>query len=536
LPGVDGDDYMMVRKQKRQEMIDSGVNPYAYNFTRSHSFAELQEQHANLASGTEDTTAVVQVSGRVMLKRSFGKKLTFFTLKDHVGTLQLYLDSARLGEKEYAQILKWVDAGDIIGVKGSIKRTNKGELSVAATEWSMLTKSIEQLPEKHAGLQDADKRLRQRHIDMIMNSEVRRTIQLRSVIIQEMRSYLNTRGYLEVETPILSSDVGGADAKPFTTHHNALNLPLNLRIATELYLKRLIVSGFDRIYEIGKIFRNEGISPRHNPEFTSVELYQSYSDFEDMMQLMEGVVAHICLKLHGTLQVPYQLQVSTEDGTVAKTTTMIDLKPPWRRVSMCGIVQEGCGVDFRPLILRRDLAAAKEAAVALCGLPRGLVRDLGSAGEVLNAVFEERCEKGLIQPTFITEYPVEISPLAKRQRPPLQSSSGEEGTDLAACDLFVERFEMFMVGREHANGFSELTDPVEQRERFQAQARTQAEAAGVVGDGDVDEDFLSAMETGMPPCGGIGIGIDRLAMLLTNSSSIRDVIAFPILRKENSGK
>jgi len=542
---VQVDDYMMVRLQKRQEMIDSGVNPYAYNFTRSHSTDELHKQHIDLPNGAENIDVMVQLSGRVMLKRSFGKKLSFFTLKDHVGTVQLYLDSGRLGTEEYARVLKWVDAGDIIGVKGSVKRTNKGELSVAATEWHMLTKSLEQLPEKHAGLQDANKRLRQRHTDMIMNNEVRRTIQLRSEIIQEMRSYLNSRAYLEVETPILSSHAGGADARPFTTHHNALNLPLNLRIATELYLKRLIVSGFDRIYEIGKIFRNEGISTRHNPEFTSIELYQSYSDYEDMMRLMEGVVAHICLKLHGTLQVPYQVaSEGAEEGDAdpvsgTATTVMIDLTPPWRRISMSGIVEEVCGFNFHPLILRRDLDAAKEAAVDQCGLKPGMIKGLGSVGEVMNVVFEERCEKGLIQPTFITDYPLEISPLAKRHRAALMEDGNTSDTS-AACDHFVERFEMFMVGREHANGFSELTDPVEQRARFVAQTQAKrAEDAGFsgsVGENEIDEDFISALETGMPPCGGIGIGIDRLVMLLTNSTTIRDVIAFPILRKENSGK
>lgn len=565
------DDYLLIRMQKRQEMIDSGMNPYAYNYSRSHSTAELHEQFRDLPDGAENNDVSVQVSGRVMLKRSFGKKLTFFTLKDHVGTLQLYLETARLGAVQYAQILKWVDAGDIIGVKGTLKRTKKGELSVAATEWHMLTKSLEQLPDKHAGLQDANKRLRQRYTDMIMNNEVRRTIQLRSEIIQEMRSYLNNRAYLEVETPILSSHAGGADARPFTTHHNALNLSLNLRIATELYLKRLIVSGFDRIYEIGKIFRNEGISTRHNPEFTTIELYQSYSDYEDMMRLMEDLTAHICQKINSTLQVPYQVPresaeaagltvISAEedaDNAAARTgtgadadsksdlvTVMIDLTPPWRRISMSGIVHEVCGVDFHPLILQRNLEAAKTAAVDICGLKPVLVAGLHSAGEVLNAVFEEKCEKGLIQPTFITDYPVEISPLAKRHRTSLgEEQATSSAAPSTASNLFVERFEMFMVGREHANGFTELTDPVEQRERFVAQstARRAATAAavdsnddGLLPEEEIDEDFLSALKTGMPPCGGIGIGIDRLVMLLTNSSTIRDVIAFPILRKEHT--
>ena len=346
-----------------------------------------------------------------------------------------------------------------------------------------------------------NKRYRQRHLDMIVNPEVRQAFRDRAFITAQLRKRLDEKGFLEIETPILQSQPGGADAKPFLTYHNSLDMNLTLRIATELHLKRLVVGGFNRVYEIGRIFRNEGLSTRHNPEFTSIELYQAYADYDDMMALTEELVAGIAQDLRGTTRLQYQNQT-------------VDLTPPWRRVPMHHLVFETCGVDFLPLMASGDVEGARAAARAL-GLAEEMLASKASPGEVLNAVFEERCEALLIQPTFVTDHPVEVSPLAK----PHRTKPG-----------MVERFELFMVGREHANAFSELTDPIDQRKRFERQAEKKA-----MGDDeacDVDEEFLAALETGMPPTAGLGIGIDRLVMVLTDSATIRDVIAFPLLRKE----
>lgn len=441
-----------------------------------------------------------------MVKRTFGK-LAFFQLQDDTGFIQLYIDKGRLLDV-FDDIRDVVDAGDIIGVTGTMKRTDKGELSVYVSSWSMLTKSLQPLPDKFHGLTDVNKRYRQRHLDMIVNPEVRQVFRDRAFIISAIRSMLDKDSFIEIETPILNSQPGGADAKPFDTYHNSLEMNLTLRIATELHLKRLVVGGFDRVYEIGRIFRNEGLSTRHNPEFTSIELYQAYADYNDMMLLTEKLVATIAQQLRGSTVVPYQEH-------------LIDLTPPWRRVSMNDLVLEATGVDFyNTFMLNRSdpesaLEEARVAAVQSGRVPLELVASKRSVGEIMNVVFEERCEKLLIQPTFVTEHPVEISPLAK----PHRSKPG-----------LVERFEMFMVAREHANAFSELTDPIDQRSRLAAQAEKKAlgdeEACGV------DEDFLQALESGMPPTAGLGIGIDRLVMVLTNSPAIRDVIAFPLLRKE----
>lgn len=445
-------DFLQVRLEKRIDMLEKNLKPYAYNFTSTHNTFELQELYKELAPGDENAD-VVSISGRVLLKRNFGK-LMFLTIKDHCGTVQIYVDFKELSADIVDNMRKYIDMGDIIGVKGSLKRTNKGELSVKLNTWDMLTKSIQMLPEKHAGLQDVNKRYRQRHVDMIVNNSVFETLKTRSEIIQNMRAYLGDRGYLEVETPVLSSQAGGADAKPFVTHHNALDMPLTLRIATELYLKRLIVGGFNKIFEIGKIFRNEGISPRHNPEFTSIELYEAYTDYEDMMRLMENMTVELCTKIHGGTLIPYQ----EHDG---ERKPCIDLSLPWKRISMVDVVKEAFGpeADFYSLIINQDLKGARDLAIA-CGVDASLLIDIHSPGEVLNLVFEEKIESQLIQPTFVTDYPIEISPLSKRKRDP-KNSYGDK--------YFVERFEMFMVGREHANGFSELTDPIEQRERFQLQ-------------------------------------------------------------------
>lgn len=374
------------------------------------------------------------------MRRIFGK-LAFFELQDDTGTIQLYIEKGRL-EDEFKNIKDWTDSGDIIGATGSVKRTEKGELSVYVNDWTMLTKSLLPLPDKWSGLTDVNKRYRQRHLDMISNENVRKTFRSRALIISTIRKLLDDVGYIEIETPILNNQPGGAEAKPFTTYHNALEMDLTLRIATELHLKRLIVGGFDRVYEIGRIFRNEGLSTRHNPEFTSIELYQAYADYDDMMTLTERIMTSLCMLLHGSLVIPYQGK-------------LIDMTAPWRREPMATLVQEATGIDFLSFMSTKDVAGAR-AAAETAGIPLELVSGKETVGEVLNVVFEEKCESSLEQPTFVTEHPVDISPLAK----PHRSKAG-----------LTERFELFIVGREHANAFSELTDPIDQRERFNKQVR-----------------------------------------------------------------
>jgi lysyl-tRNA synthetase class 2 len=491
-----------VRLDKMQAMRDAGVNPFQYTFDATIKAVDVQTKYADLLQdGQEDPEGQdYSMSGRVLIKRVFGK-LAFFTLQDDTGTIQLYLEHNRMGDEAFNRIKEWSDGGDIIGVHGTIKKTDKGELSVYVKEWEMLTKSLAPLPDKWSGLKDRDTRYRRRHLDMIVNPEVRNTFRARSQIIASMRRSLDEDGFLEIETPILESQPGGAEAKPFETYHNSLDMPLTLRIATELHLKRLVVGGFDRVYEIGRIFRNEGLSTRHNPEFTSIELYQAYADFEDMMRLTENMISNIARDLTGSTIIPYQGE-------------KIDLTTPWRRVPMHELVQDATGVDFLGLINTRDVEKARAAGIA-AGVPADALNSKNTVGDIMNTCFEELCEASLVQPTFVTEHPIEVSPLAK----PHRSKPG-----------LTERFELFAVGREHANAFSELTDPVDQRQRFEAQAAKKAagdeEACGV------DEEFLGALETGMPPTAGLGIGIDRVVMLLTDSAAIRDVIAFPLLRKE----
>jgi lysyl-tRNA synthetase, class II len=496
-------DLRETRLEKAAALAQLGQGPYGLRFEPTHCTAALQELHADLPNGQERDVAVA-VAGRVMTRRVMGK-LAFFTLVDESGPIQLYLEKASLDAAAeagvdqaggFAELTSLVDAGDLIGVQGTLRRTDRGELSVKVSGWQMLSKSLQPLPDKWHGLADVEKRYRQRYLDLIVSPHTRDTFRRRAQMVSGMRRWLDERGFLEIETPVLQSVPGGADARPFETHHNALDLPLTLRIATELHLKRLVVGGFERVYELGRIFRNEGVSTRHNPEFTSVEIYQAYADYHDMMDLTEQLISSVCQQVCGSTRITYQ-------------GTEIDLTPPWRRATMHELVEQACGLDFHAFDTRELAAAAMRE--------KGLqVPDLAdSVGRLLNEAFEQTVEATLIQPTFVMDYPVEISPLARGHR-------SKEG--------LVERFELFIVGRETANAFSELIDPLDQRQRLEAQQARKA--AGDLEAQSVDEDFLHALEVGMPPTGGLGIGIDRLAMLLTDSPSIRDVIAFPLLRPE----
>ncbi len=485
------------RLEKAKALKELGQGPYALTFNPSHRMAELQETHADLPKG-EERDVSVSVAGRVMTRRVMGK-LAFFTLADETGSIQLFLEKAGLEAQQegwFKQITSLVDSGDWLGVTGTLRRTDRGELSVKVSDWRMLTKALQPLPDKWHGLADVEKRYRQRYLDLVVSPDSRETFRRRARLVSGIRRWLDQRDFLEIETPVLQSEPGGADARPFETHHNALDLPLTLRIATELHLKRLVVGGFERVYELGRIFRNEGVSTRHNPEFTSVEVYQAYSDYIGMMELTEQMVSAVCQEVCGTTTITYQ-------------GAEIDLAPPWRRATMHDLVQEATGLDFTSFNSR----AAAAAAMTAQGLHVPELAD--SVGRLLNEAFEQAVETTLIQPTFVTDYPVEISPLAR----PHRSKPG-----------LVERFELFIVGREHANAFSELTDPVDQRQRLEAQQ--ERKAAGDLEAQGLDEDFVTALEVGMPPTGGLGIGIDRLVMLLTDSPSIRDVIAFPLLKPE----
>ena len=465
-----------------------GLNPYPSRFDRTHSLDALQQMHADLEAGVE-TTERVCVAGRIRAHRNSG---LFIDLHDTHAKLQLFSHKDILNEDQLA-LVKLLDVGDFVGAKGVIRRTNRGELTLNVQEISLLSKALLPLPEKYHGLTDVETRYRQRYLDLIMNEESRVTLRARSKIIAHMRRYLMEEGFLEVETPMLQTVAGGAAAKPFVTHHNALDMELYLRIAPELFLKRLIVGGLsDKVFEINRNFRNEGISTRHNPEFTMIELYQAYADGDTMMQLTENVVESIARTLFDKTEFEY----------VDRT---LNFAGPWRRVPMLAVVKEVTGIDFSGL----DEEGAR-AAVQSLGLP---VKKDTLWGECLEIVFGERVESTLIQPTFVTEFPLDISPLAKGH---------------ASDPRLTERFEVFVNGIELANGFSELSDPIDQRARFEAQMK--ARDAGNDEAHQMDEDFITALEYAMPPTGGLGIGIDRLVMFLTNAPSIRDVIAFPTMR------
>ena len=468
------------------------MDPYPYRYQVDTQTREILERFGEIQEIPENEH-FVSIAGRIITKRDMGRG-GFAHIQDSTGRIQIYARQDVLGKEKY-KIYKRLDIGDIIGVYGYVFRTRTGELTVLVQDFQLLTKSLRPLPEKWHGLRDKETRYRQRYLDLIVNPEVRETFIKRSRIVRAIRDYLDERGFLEVETPILQPLYGGASARPFITHHNALDMDLYLRISDELYLKRLIVGGFDKVYEIGKDFRNEGMDREHNPEFTQIEIYQAYADYNDMMDLVEDLISHVAREVLGTTTITYQ-------------GNRIDLTPPWRKVSMIEAIRESSGIDVTQTPEEKMLRIIEEKGGGVKGKP--------SWGKIVAELFEIFVEPDLIQPTIVMDYPVDISPLAKRKR-------GDE--------RLVERFELFVGGLEMANAFSELNDPMDQRERFKEQMRQRA-----LGDEEaqvMDEDFIRALEYGMPPTGGLGIGIDRLTMLLTDSESIRDVILFPHMRPEN---
>ena len=483
---------LRIRREKLAELRANGKDPFVIRkYDKTHDFKTIRDSFDAL-EGSD-----VSVAGRILSRRDMGKA-NFIDLVDESGKMQIYIKSDDIGADAFAEYRKW-DIGDIVGVKGFVFRTRRGEISIHTKEITLLSKSLLPLPEKWHGLKDQDLRYRQRYVDLIVNPEVRDTFVKRSRIIAEIRNYLNERGFLEVETPILHNMAGGANARPFITHHNTLGIDLYLRIALELHLKRLIVGGFERVYELGRVFRNEGMDTRHNPEFTLLELYQAYTDYNGIMELTEDLIRTVARRVLGTETVTY--------GGVE-----IDLSKPFTRMSMVDAVKQYASVDFGKI-------QSDDEAKALAKAHHIAYEERHKRGDILNLFFEQYCEDKLIQPTFITNHPVEISPLAKK---------------MPENPAYTERFELFVIGREHANAFSELNDPIDQRARFEAQAALKA--CGDEEANDVDEDFLTALEYGMPPTGGLGIGIDRLVMLLTGEPSIRDVLLFPTMKPLNGVK
>ena len=487
---LDLNQLMKIRREKLAKLQEEGKNPFEITkFNTTHNSKQIKENFEELEG--KDVT----IAGRMMAKRIMGKA-SFCHIQDAEGKIQSYVSINELGEESYKQF-KEDDIGDIIGITGFVFKTKTGEISIHAKQVTLLSKSLRPLPEKFHGLKDADLRYRQRYVDLIVNPEVKDTFKKRIEILKEVKNVLDEKGYLEVETPILNTIAGGATARPFITHHNTLDIDMYLRIANELYLKRLIVGGFDKVYEMGRMFRNEGMDIKHNPEFTSIELYSAYEDYNDMMDITEEIISKAALKVLGTTKITYQ-------------GTEIDLTPSWKRISMIDAIKEVTGVDFNKIETDAEaLKAAKELNVELDETK--LTR-----GEIINQVFEARVEETLIQPTFVCDYPVEVSPLTKRK---------------PSDPRLTERFELFIGAREYANAYSELNDPIDQYERFKKQV--EAREAGDEEANMMDEDFVTALEYGMPPTGGLGIGIDRLVMLLTDSASIRDVLLFPTMKPLN---
>lgn len=477
---------LMMRREKLKELVQKGKNPFLVEkFDYTHHSSTIKNDFEEL-DGKK-----VAVAGRIMSRRGHGK-VSFIDLQDSEGRIQIFAKQDVIGEDEYKD-LSLLDLGDIIGVNGEVFRTNAGEISIRAEKILIMSKSLQILPEKFHGLKDQDLRYRQRYVDLIVNPEVRETFLLRTKIIKGVREYLDERGFIEVETPILGTVAGGANARPFATHHNTLDIDMYLRIANELYLKRLIVGGFEKVYEMGRMFRNEGMSPKHNPEFTNIELYQAYVDYEEMMRLTENLFAYVAEKALGTTKINYQ-------------GVELELSPPWRRLDMADAVKEFTGVDFSTINTDEEAIAVAKA--------KGLEIKPGmTRGHIISEMFEEFCEQHLIQPTFITGHPVEISPLAKRNPDDPRKTN---------------RFEAFINTWELANAFSELNDPIDQRQRFEDQVKQKD-----LGDDEahpMDTDFLNAIEVGLPPTGGLGIGIDRMVILLTNQPSIRDILLFPTMK------
>ena len=483
---------LQVRRDKLQNLIDMGRNPF------EQTQYDVNDYSMNIKNNFEAKEGqTVRIAGRMMSKRIQGKA-GFIDVQDSQGRIQCYVRKDAIGEEEYP-VFKTYDIGDIIGVEGTVFKTKREEISVKAASIVLLSKSLQILPEKFHGLKDPDLRYRQRYVDLIVNPEVKEAFLIKNKAVKAMKNYLDERGFIEVETPVLNTIAGGANARPFVTHHNTLNIPMYLRIATELYLKRLIVGGFDKVYEYGRIFRNEGMDVKHNPEFNTIELYQAYANYEDIMELTENLIAYMAEEATGSTKVTYQGKE-------------IDFKPPWKRMTMIDCVKEYSGVDFNEIETDEEaLAIAKEKGIEITpGMRRG---------EVISAFFEEFGEDKLIQPTFITKHPVEISPLAKRSK---------------EDPRLTDRFEAFANGWELANAFSELNDPIDQKGRFLDQLRKKE-----LGDDeacDMDEDFINALEVGLPPTGGLGIGVDRVVMLLTDSASIRDVILFPTMKPIGAAK
>ncbi|MFE6170334.1 lysine--tRNA ligase [Viridibacillus arvi] len=485
-------DQILVRRQKMASIRENGLDPFGARFERTHLSNEIKEQYVDFTKEQlEEDLHEVVIAGRIMTKRGKGKA-GFAHIQDLGGQVQIYVRKDAIGEEAY-ELFKQADLGDIVGVRGNVFRTQVGELSVKALEFTFLTKSLRPMPEKFHGLKDVEQRYRQRYLDLMTSEESKQTFITRSKIIQAIRRYLDGNGYLEVETPMLHTIAGGAAARPFITHHNSLDMELYMRIAIELHLKRLIVGGLEKVYEIGRVFRNEGMSTRHNPEFTMIELYEAYADYRDIMALTENLISHVAQEVLGTTDVQYGDDV-------------ISLAPGWTRLHMVDAVKEATGVDFwTPMSKEEARALAKEHGVE--------IKDSMEVGHIINEFFEQKIEETLVQPTFIYGHPVEISPLAKKN---------------PEDERFTDRFELFIVRREHANAFTELNDPIDQRERFEAQLAEKE--AGNDEAHEMDDDFIEALEYGMPPTGGLGIGIDRLIMLLTNSQSIRDVLLFPTMR------
>lgn len=483
---------LKVRREKLATLQESGKNPYEImKYDVTHHSKEIIENFEEFDKKT------VSIAGRMMSKRVMGKA-SFCHIQDLEGRIQCYVARDNIGEEAYAEFKKY-DVGDIVGVKGEVFQTKTGETSIHTTEITLLSKSLQVLPEKFHGLTNTDLRYRQRYVDLIMNQEVKDTFVKRSKIISEIRKYLDSRHFIEVETPVLVPNAGGAAARPFDTHYNALDEDVHLRISLELYLKRLIVGGLERVYEIGRVFRNEGLSVRHNPEFTLLELYQAYTDYHGMMDLAEDLYRTVAQNVLGTMVISYE-------------GVEIDLSKPFERLTMVEAVKKYTGIDFNEI-------KTEQEAKALADEHHVKYEDRHKKGDILNLLFEEFVEEKLVQPTFIMDHPVEISPLAKRK---------PENSE------YTERFELFITSREMANAFSELNDPIDQRKRFEAQEELKRQ--GDEEANSVDEDFLNALEHGMPPTGGIGIGIDRMVMLLTDSAAIRDVLLFPTMKtlgKEN---